>query len=84
MSYTVDTTGTVDADHNLVLKLPDVPPGDVRVTVSVGPDGTSDGMTAVEFADSEFFGMWADRDDLPRTDEEFAAWRKRLWDRSQG
>ena len=37
MVYTVETTATVDENHNLVLNLPDVPPGTVRVCLVVTP-----------------------------------------------
>ena len=82
MVYTVETTATVDENHNLVLNLPDVPPGTVRVCLTVEPE-TSHKLTAAELADSEFFGMWADRDDLPTTNEEFIEWRRKLWARAR-
>lgn len=80
MAYTVETTATVDEDHNLVLNLPDVPPGMVRIVATVEPEG-SQKLTGAELADSEFFRDWADRDDLPNTNEEFIEWRRKLWER---
>ncbi|RYG46795.1 hypothetical protein EON79_09180 [bacterium] len=63
---------------------PEVPLGRVKIIFEVEdkPDQTSNKpvFTAAELLQSEFFGDWADRDDLPRTDEEFAAWRKRMWE----
>ena len=37
--------------------------------------------TIRDLLESEFFGMWKDRDDLPKTNEEFREWRRKLWER---
>lgn len=84
MSYSIDATVTMGEDHVVTLTLPaDVPPGELRITGEVKPTEQARKLTGAELADSEFFGDWADRDDLPRTNEEFIQWRRRLWERSQ-
>jgi hypothetical protein len=83
MSHTIHVEATVAADHTVKFELPaDVPTGPVRMTVTVEPNGAPDKPSPKEFLQSEFFGMWADRDDLPATNEEFTEWRRKLWDRS--
>ena len=41
-------------------------------------------LTARELAKSEFVGDWAGRKDLPASPEEFAEWRRKLWERPRG
>ena len=77
MSYTVVANGVLGEDPTVTVT-DDVLPGEVTIMANVEPASAT--MTAREFADSEFFGMWADRDDLPRTDEEFVAWRRKIWE----
>ena len=80
---TVDVV--VGPDHRITLDLPaDLPEGPVRLTYSVETvDEPTRKLTPEEFLQSEFFGMWADRDDLPRTNEEFVEWRRKLWARAR-
>ena len=85
MTHSITTTSEVKADHTLTVKVPsDFPPGPVQVTVTA--DSSSEGhiRTFGDLLDSEFFGMWADRDDLPKTNEEFAEWRRKIWERKLG
>ena len=81
MDHTIRTEGVVGADHRLILTLPaEVPPGRVQVTVTLSPGEPERKMTPKELAESEFFGDWKDRDDLPTTNEEFIEWRRKLWE----
>ncbi len=84
MFHTVTTDGEVQSDHTLVLTVPaDLPPGPVTVTITSEahvPDRIS---TLGDLLESGFVGMWADRKDLPRTDNEFSVWRRKLWERNQ-
>lgn len=84
MSYTIKTTGQVDEDKTLHVTVPtDLAPGEVVVTLTVQqPHSSKKKMTMAELANSEFFGDWKDRDDLPKTPEEFREWRRKLWERS--
>ena len=79
MTYTVETIATVDDDHNLVLNLPDVPPGRVRITVQ--SSSRSEGLTGADLVASEFFGDLLDEDGWPDTPEAFIRWRRMLWER---
>jgi hypothetical protein len=82
MTRTVTTTSEVRPDHTLTVTLPeDVPPGRVRVTVTVEPVEAERKLSARELAHSDFAGDWAQRDDLPETPDEFADWRSRRWER---
>ena len=79
--YTVTTHGEVQPDHTLTVRVPnDVPPGPVIVTVTSESSPEPKIRTLRDLLHSGFVGMWADRDDLPKTNEEFAAWRKKLWE----
>ncbi len=86
-SHRMNGTNTVEAvvgpDHRIKLQLPtDLPEGPVKLTYSVEYlDEPTRKLSPQEFLHSEFFGMWADRDDLPSTNEEFLAWRRRLQER---
>ena len=83
MSHTIHVEATVAADHTVKFELPpDVPTGPVLMTVTVESNRSPDRLSPKEFLNSEFFGIWADRDDLPATNEEFIEWRRKLWDRS--
>lgn len=82
MFHAVTTRGEVLADHTLVLSVPaDIPPGPVTVTISVEEQDAPKIRTLGDLLDSGFVGMFADRDDLPKTNEEFIDWRRRLWER---
>ena len=58
----------------------DVPVGPAEVTLTFDAEPRAKIRTFGDLLDSGFVGMFADRDDLPRTNEEFRAWRKRLWE----
>ena len=86
MTYTLDLVTQVGPDHRITIQLPsEVPEGPVRVTYFVEAlENATRKLSPEEFLDSEFFGMLADRVDLPGTNEEFIAWRRGLQDRSAG
>src|SRR5437870_2332143 len=75
------TDSEVMLDHTVTVRMPsDFPTGPVRVTVTAQPAGEPPKMrTFGDLLSSEFFGMYADRDDLPKTNEEFREWRRKLW-----
>lgn len=83
MAFDVTLTGEITPDHKLSVELPsDLPPGRVSVRVNYleeeAPKDAAKIRTAEDLLNSEFFGSAADRDDLPKTDEEFRAWRQRI------
>ena len=58
-----------------------MPPGPVKVTVTVESDPVTKISTLGDLLDSGVLGLWADRDDLPRANKEFTEWRRGLWNR---
>jgi hypothetical protein len=83
MSRTLTLQGEVRADHVLTVLVPDeVPVGPTEITLKI--DGTEEPIKMIrtfgDLLESGFVGMFADRDDLPRSTEQFSAWRKRLWE----
>ena len=82
MHQSVTTSGLVAEDHSLTITIPtDLPPGPVTVTLTVEPETAPKLRTLGEHLDSGLLGEWAGRDDLPKTNEEFTEWRRRIWDR---
>lgn len=92
MTHTLRIQTAIPASRKLQITLPtEVPSGEADLVVSITPrQARSTAEPRVEppkirtFTDlltSEFVGMWADRDDLPVTNEEFSDWRRRLWER---
>ena len=80
MTHTFTTTSDVGPNHRVILELPsEVPIGPVRITVTV--ESTADGKirTLGDLITSGVAGMYADRTDLPNTDEEFREWRRKAW-----
>ena len=76
---TITTFGDVRQDHTVLLVLPtDVPPGRVRVTVTIDEPSSPSPLSPQEFLKSELFGIFADREDLPSTNEEFREWRRKI------
>jgi hypothetical protein len=83
MSRTLTTTGEIRADHTVLLTLPsDIPVGFVRVTLTVESVDATRKFSPRDFLDSDLFGIFADREDLPSTNEDFRKWRKELSERS--
>lgn len=79
MSRTVVTNSEVRQDHTLTLILPeDVPPGRVRVTVTLEAEEAPRKLTARELATSEFASDWKDS-----PFEEASELRRRAWERAR-
>lgn len=85
MTHTMTFVTQVGPDHRVTIELPaGIPEGEVKLTCLFEVlDDVSKKLSPQEFLRSEFFGMWADRDDLPSTNEEFIAWRRGLQERPQ-
>ena len=73
----------IKEDHSLTVDVPqDFPTGRVRVTVTeVRTEKGERIRTFGDLIESEFSGMFADRDDLPLTNDEFRIWRRKLSER---
>ena len=95
MTHTVRIQAKIPASRRLEIMLPEeIPSGDADLVVSVTPREKHETTESIgdaprirtfsELLSSEFAGMWADRDDLPKTDDEFREWRRRLWERKRG
>jgi|GEM_PF-6613722 len=81
MEQVISATAEVGPDHVLTVSFPtDLPPGPVNVTVRVESQAPDERIrTFGDLLDSGLLGMWTDRPDLPRTNEELAKWRRKLW-----
>lgn len=65
MVKTLNLNLRIPATREVRIKLPsDVPVGPADVQVTVSSKGDEPGHTLGELADSPFFGMWRDRDDI--------------------
>jgi hypothetical protein len=81
MIRTIKARGEIRSDHTITVIVPDdVPVGPADVTLTFEDETAPKIRTFGDLLDSGFVGMYADRDDLPRTNEEFRTWRKRLWE----
>jgi hypothetical protein len=82
MSRTLQIFGEVHPNHTITVSVPtDVPVGPALVTVTVEDDPASSIQTFGDLLRSGFVGSLPEDSELPRTGEEFAAWRKKLWER---
>ncbi len=80
MTHTSTTTSDVGPNHQLVIDLPvDLPVGPVRVTVTLESESDAPIRTLGDLMASGVAGMYADRTDLPSTEEEFREWRSKAW-----
>jgi hypothetical protein len=76
MVKTIRLTVDVPPDREVRIVLPDdVPTGPAEIVVVVASHVSDMAHTLGELAQSEFFGMWRDRTDIPDS-AEFA---RRLW-----
>ena len=83
MVKTISVTTEVSADHEVRITLPaDVPVGQVEIVLVVVPKEPAVHHTFGELADSEFFGMWRDRDDIEDSVEFARRLREEGWRRS--
>ena len=77
---------TVTPERTLTLRVPeDVPAGSTEVIVVFAPTETASERhsTLGELRESEFFGMWGDRDDLPASSTLARTLREETWKRSE-
>jgi hypothetical protein len=77
---------TVTPERTLTFRVPDdVPAGSVEVIVVFAPTETASERhsTLGDLRDSEFFGMWGDRDDLPSSPTLARTLREEAWKRSE-
>ncbi|MHB8635586.1 MAG: hypothetical protein ACYC96_03835 [Fimbriimonadaceae bacterium] len=82
MHHSVTTSGHIADDHSLTVTVPtDLPPGPVKVTLMFEPELQGKLSTIGDLLDSGILGLWVGRDDLPKTNEEFIEWRRKIWDR---
>jgi hypothetical protein len=83
MTHVVEVEAIIEPNHTVTVALPDeIPVGPARVTVTIDTGEPTRKFTAKDLLNSEFFGMFADREELPKTNEEFIEWRRKLRDRS--
>jgi len=83
MIKTLNIDANITADRQLHITIPDdVPLGPAQVVLTVSSSGDSTTSTLGSFADSEFFGMWADRTDIMDGVEYARELRTRGWKRS--
>ena len=83
MVKTLNLHTEIPASHELRITIPsDVPagPADIVVMVSSPPAPAPD-STAGQLANSEFFGMWRDRTELPESGEFARKLREEGWTR---
>ena len=82
MTYTVNITTDIPANRRVELVLPPgVPAGEADLVVVVVPRAPSHGRMGKDLLTSEVFGMWADRTDLPDSEEYALQLRDRAWRR---
>jgi len=82
MVKTVTFNTEIPADRELRITLPaDVPAGSAAVVITVSSPGPSTASTFGDWLNSEFFGMWHDRDDIEDTLQFAQKLRSRGWKR---
>ena len=82
MSTTITLTADVPPNHQLTITLPDeIPIGPAEIVLVVASQQPAPIATLAELAESDFFGLWRDRDDIPESAEYARALRERAWSR---
>ncbi len=82
---TVRLRARVPANRELTVHLPDdVPEGAADITVTVEPADEPGLRTLGDLLDSEFFGMWRDREDITDSVAFARRLRDQEWNRSRG
>jgi hypothetical protein len=65
MVRTIKLSAAIPGNRELHIRLPaDIPTGPAEITVTVSSPFGSSVPTLGDLANSEFFGMWRDRDDI--------------------
>lgn len=79
---TVTLNVDVPADREIRIKLPeDVPEGPTEIVVVIAAGRPLKHGTLGDLLDSDFYGSWADRTDLPDTPEYVRQLREQEWRR---
>jgi hypothetical protein len=83
MTRTINVTADIPANRELRITLPpEVPLGPAEIVLMVSSASTSaPSSTLGELANSEFFGMWRDREDIGDGTEFARELRSRAWKR---
>ncbi|MGO9270568.1 MAG: hypothetical protein ACLQOO_10000 [Terriglobia bacterium] len=83
MVKTVTLNTEIPANRELRITLPaDVPPGSAAIVVTVSSPGPSTASTFGDLLESEFFGMWADREDIEDSLDFAQKLRREGWKRT--
>lgn len=83
MVKTLAVTASIPEDRTVHLTLPDdVPVGPAEIVLVVVPRGQAISKTLGDLAQSEFFGMWRDRQDMEDSVEFARKLREEAWSRS--
>lgn len=83
MVRTINLTTDIPATREIHITLPsDFPAGPADIVLVVSTVADSNIATLGEFADSEFFGMWRDREDITNSLEFACDLRSLGWKRS--
>jgi hypothetical protein len=81
MSHTIEFKANISEDRRVEVVLPpEVPVGEAEFVLFVKPRQRR--STGADLADSELFGMWADRTDLGDSAMYARELRRRAWSRS--
>jgi hypothetical protein len=82
MPTTINLTAEVPANHQLTITLPDeIPTGPADITLVVKSQTPPGLVTLGELAESEFFGLWRDREDIVNSADFARDLRKEAWSR---
>ena len=75
-------TADVPPNHQFTITLPDeIPTGPAEIVLVVASQHPAPVSTLAELAESEFFGLWRDRDDIADSADDARALRDKAWSR---
>jgi hypothetical protein len=84
MIKTVSLTTGVPPDHELRIVLPEeIPPGPAEIVVVVASHAAAGESHLGDLANSDFFGMWRDREDIGDSAEFARRLREQAWNRAK-
>ena len=82
MVTTINLTADVPPNHQLTITLPnEIPTGPAEITLVVASQKAAELSTLGELAESEFFGLWRDRDDITDSADYASRLRDAAWNR---
>jgi hypothetical protein len=82
MTTTINLTADIPANHQLTITLPDeIPTGPAEIMLIVASQTPAELATLGDLANSEFFGMWRDRQDIENNANFARDLRKEAWSR---